>query len=90
MVHVDRSRSGGRPIGTWYPSSASSFSEAVGGLTRRERDKAQSDAIEATPLPGRHAPGLATHRSMSDSRQPAPLTLILIWAGNLPPIGAEC
>ena len=33
---------------------------------------------------GRHATGLATQRSMSDSLQPAPLTLILIWGGNVP------
>jgi hypothetical protein len=28
--------------------------------------------------------GSAIQRLMSDSRQPAPLTLILIWGGNVP------
>ena len=33
---------------------------------------------------GRHPTGSATHRLMSDSFHPAPLTLILIWGGNVP------
>jgi hypothetical protein len=33
---------------------------------------------------GRHPIGSATHRLMSDSLHPAPLTLILIWGGNVP------
>ena len=35
---------------------------------------------------GRHDTGSAIQRLMSDSRQPAPLTLILIWAGNVPSV----
>ena len=33
---------------------------------------------------GRHATGSAIQRLMSDSCQPVPLTLILIWGGNVP------
>ena len=42
-------------------------------------------AVQATDRHvGRHAAGSAIQRLMSDSRQPAPLTLILSWAGNVP------
>jgi hypothetical protein len=51
--------------------------------SQQEDELRRPQQTSSTLLFGRHDTGSAIHRLTSDSRQPAPLTLILIWAGNV-------